>query len=36
MGGTVSNTEAEEMANLAKDLRIEVERWIGIEHPELL
>jgi hypothetical protein len=36
MGGTVSDKEAEEMANLAKGLRIEVERWIRTEHPELL
>ena len=36
MGGTVSDKEAEEMAALAKALRIEVERWIRTEHPELL
>jgi hypothetical protein len=36
MGGTVSDKEAEEVANLAKGLRTEVERWIRTEHPELL
>jgi hypothetical protein len=36
MGGTVSDKEAAEVANLAKGLRTEVERWIRTEHPELL
>lgn len=36
MGGTISDKEAEEMANLAKVLRTEVERWIQVEHPELM
>jgi hypothetical protein len=36
MGGTVSGKEAIEMAALARELRAEVERWIRIEHKELL
>ncbi len=36
MGGTVSDTEAKEMAALAKELRAQVERWIRIEHKELM
>ena len=36
MGGTVSDGEAKEMAALATELRAEVKRWIGAEHPELL
>jgi hypothetical protein len=36
MGGTISDKEADEMANLAKGLHTEVERWIRTEHPELL
>ena len=36
MGGTISDKEAEEMANLAKGLRAQVERSIQAEHPELL
>jgi hypothetical protein len=36
MGGTVSDGEAKEMATLATELRAEVKRWIGAEHPELL
>jgi hypothetical protein len=36
MEGTISDKEAEEMASLSKGLRTEVERWIEVEHPELL
>ena len=35
MGGTISDKEAEEMANLAKGLRAQVERTIQAEYPEL-
>jgi hypothetical protein len=34
--GAVSDMEANEMLNLAKMLREDVEKWIRVNHPELL
>jgi HEPN domain-containing protein len=34
--GAVSEQEAKEMSNLAKNLRAEVEKWLRSNHPELL
>ena len=36
IAGTVSEGEAKEMFRLAKELRKEVEGWLGKAHPELL
>jgi len=36
LGGTISDGEAREMAAEAAELRRSVERWIQVEHPELL
>jgi hypothetical protein len=35
-GGTISTKEAQEMADLAQELREKVGRWIKSKHPELL
>lgn len=36
VGGRISDQEAQEMAALAEGLRLEVQRWIKINHPALL
>lgn len=36
LAGSVSDTEAKEMADLASRLRVDVEHWIRLTHPALL